>query len=325
MEALILAEVLDRRGHVLQRVRVGQLPFRIGRAYANDLILDDPHVSPLHARLERDERGGLVLLDLDSTNGILRAKRRERGERFEVNGEDVFQLGRTLLRFRSADHAVPEAIHFRLNVIDRIERHAAWTWLAIPVVMLAILVDGYRSTYDEVEWLDLWRSALSILLGVAAWAGAWALVSRILSQRAHLAAHWTIGCALALGLQAIDACVDWLQFLVPSLVGVEVFELALQLTLASVGLHAHLSAAGVLARSRHRALAAGAVSVAVLGLVQLNELAERPDFVSVLPYWSRLEPLDPRWLAPESADAFFARADELRVQVDELATEPPTP
>jgi pSer/pThr/pTyr-binding forkhead associated (FHA) protein len=54
MERVIFVEVLDRRGRVAERAAVDQLPFRIGRGYDCDLILDDPHVDALHAVIERN-------------------------------------------------------------------------------------------------------------------------------------------------------------------------------------------------------------------------------------------------------------------------------
>jgi hypothetical protein len=277
-------------------------------------------VSPAHARLERDESGALVLRDLGSLNGTTRA--RERRSAFDVERDDVFHLGRTLLRFRSAEDAVPEAIPTGSALLERIEARPGLTLLGLPVVIGISLAAGYRSTYEPVEWVDLWRSALTLALGLAAWAGAWALLSRLLSQRAHMAAHWAIACAAVLGSQVIDAASEWGQFLIPSMLGVRLSEFTLLLILASLALHGHLSAAGVLAHTGRRALTAVAVSLAVLGLVQTDDLFAGNDFVSELPYWSRLEPIDPRWLGPESTEAFFTDADALRADVDELAKKP---
>jgi hypothetical protein len=320
VEAVIFAELLDRRGHVLGRVRVSQLPFTIGRGYANDLILDDAQVSPTHARLERDEHGTLVLRDLGSLNGISLA--RERRAAFDVQRDDVFHLGRTLLRFRNLEDSVPEAVPAGSALLERIEARPGLTLLGVPLLIGIALWIGYRSTYEPVEWVVLWRSALSVALGLGAWAGVWALLSRLLSQRAHMAAHWTIACAGWLGFQVVTTAEDWAEFLVPSMLGVRLATFALQLILASLALHAHLSAAAVLAHAGRRALAAVAVSLAVLGLVQTDDLFADDDFVSELPYWSRLEPIDPRWLGPESTDAFFSDAGALRADVDELAKKP---
>ncbi|MDJ0655968.1 MAG: EAL domain-containing protein [Xanthomonadales bacterium] len=52
----------------LQRIRVTQFPFRIGRQTGLSLELDSSGISRLHAEIDQDS-GGLTLTDLDSTNG----------------------------------------------------------------------------------------------------------------------------------------------------------------------------------------------------------------------------------------------------------------
>lgn len=64
---------------------VEQLPLTIGRALDNDVILDDRSVSRYHAQI-REAGGGLVVVDLQSTNGTF------------VNGQRV--LGPARLRDR---------------------------------------------------------------------------------------------------------------------------------------------------------------------------------------------------------------------------------
>ena len=187
------------------------------------------------------------------------------------------------------------------------------------------IASRYRASYDEVEWLELWRAALAVVLVLAAWAGTWGFVSRLLSQRAHLAAHWTIACLAELAAEAIGAGMEWFEFLVPSINGADLLQFGLTLCVAIAGLHAHLSAAGAFAQPRRRLLAAAAVSVAGLGFMQLSDLSHRSDFVSDLPYWSQLKPIDPSWVPSESVDDFFAGAEALRSDVDELAARPPRP
>jgi hypothetical protein len=68
-------------------------------------------------------------------------------------------------------------------------------------------------------------------------------------------------------------------------------------------------------------VAAALISIAILGSLQLDEFANRPDWTSVLPYWSRLKPVDSRWLPLKSTDGFFTASAALRAEVDRLASE----
>lgn len=69
----------------------------IGRARANDVVLDDSSVSSQHCRV-RPEQGRFVLYDLKSTNGTLVNGRRV--ERHLLEEGDVIQVGETNLQFR---------------------------------------------------------------------------------------------------------------------------------------------------------------------------------------------------------------------------------
>ena len=69
----------------------------IGRARANDVVLDDSSVSSQHCRV-RPEQGRFVLYDLKSTNGTLVNGRRV--ERHPLEEGDVVQVGETSLQFR---------------------------------------------------------------------------------------------------------------------------------------------------------------------------------------------------------------------------------
>lgn len=63
--ALLLVVTGPERGHLLV---VDELPVVVGRSTDADLVIADDTVSRRHARLSGD-RSGLVLTDLDSSNG----------------------------------------------------------------------------------------------------------------------------------------------------------------------------------------------------------------------------------------------------------------
>lgn len=77
-----------------QRFRIAS-GFRMGRT-TGEILINDAKVSSLHAQIEKDNRGYLVLVDRDSSNGL------------RINGQKVkriammpgvtFQIGKTLLK-----------------------------------------------------------------------------------------------------------------------------------------------------------------------------------------------------------------------------------
>jgi FHA domain-containing protein/von Willebrand factor type A domain-containing protein len=69
----------------------------IGRAGANDIVLEDSAISGQHCRV-RPEEGRFVLLDLKSTNGTTVNGRRV--DRHVLDEGDVIQVGETSLQFR---------------------------------------------------------------------------------------------------------------------------------------------------------------------------------------------------------------------------------
>ena len=59
----------------------------------------------------------------------------------------------------------------------------------------------------------------------------------------------------------------------------------------------------------------------VFGVRALAQSESEPDWVSVLPYWSRLEPVPVAWLPRDGVDAFFEKAMAIGPELDQLARE----
>jgi len=75
---------------------------QIGRGPDCDIVIPDPQVSRLHARLDKTERGW-VLVDLDSRNGT-RVNREPVREQALTPG-DIIQVGSVSLRYEIDDSA----------------------------------------------------------------------------------------------------------------------------------------------------------------------------------------------------------------------------
>lgn len=185
-------EILSGR-EVRHRYRVDELPIRVGRAYDNDVILDDPHVSPHHARVELADDGGLLVRDTGSRNGILRKRRR--CAELAINGDTVFKLGHVNLRVRPSDFQVAEEI--------RDTAFHGWEGWPPALAGLALLIclTGFESW---LETTDKFESA-SYLMGIVAvvslgciWCGGWAFANRLFGGSARLGRHlFILGCGFA--------------------------------------------------------------------------------------------------------------------------------
>jgi hypothetical protein len=318
---VIFAEILDRWGQVHHRMRIEQFPCVLGRSYTCDLILDDPHVSPHHLQIERDASGQVMVRDLGSTNGTYDQATGRFISAAPLERELRLRVGRTVLRLRSERYMVAPALPV-------VARTWPWRWLtghwsAVPVLggLLALAggLQGYRGAYTELQLGELVGKQLLGLLLVGLWAGGWALVGRLLTQRARFAAHWSVACLVLLADAGAQELLGIAQFLVPSIAAVELASFAGRGTLLCASLFAHLSLLGAI-QLPIRALAATAISLTVAVASALTQQRER-DWVAVLPYWSTLRPLTVEWLPRRSPEAFFAAARALQADLDRLAEE----
>lgn len=322
MERVIVAEVLDRRGHVRSRVRIDRFPFRIGRAYTNDLILDDPHVSPEHVRIELDSAGDVVARDLESTNGLHHLEPPARVDAVKLTGGGVVRIGETVLRFRTPDHRVEPAVAVRRP--GEVGPH--WTHshvtgvLALLALVATSIASSVRESYSELEPNGLAGSALALVLAVLVWSSAWSLAGRLLRQQALFAAHWVATSLFALADAASDAVFRHVRFLFASIEGVEAVELFVELALFTALLAFQLKLATGLARTS-RALAASGVAALVTVTTTIWNSQGGEEWISAIPFWSRLEPVDTAWLPTRKVDEFFVDVAQLKSEVDDLALE----
>ncbi len=75
---------------------------QLGRSHDCDLVIADPKVSRLHARLERTEKGWAIV-DLESTNGTMVNGKKITEKLLEIG--DLVQLGAFSLKYEPAGDA----------------------------------------------------------------------------------------------------------------------------------------------------------------------------------------------------------------------------
>lgn len=321
MDEVIFLEVLE--GDVVHvRHRLERFPATVGRGYANDVILDDPKVSPAHLRIERTEDGGLLVRDVGSRNGTFRVEPWARMAEMALAQDARVMVGDTVLRFRGRSFEVPEALLAEAPVRPHqrlLERPQ--TFLAsLGVVMLASMLSSYITSYDETDWGELVFSMLLPTALALAWAGGWSIASRIARRQFYFRAHGAIGSLMLLGFICIPGLMLLLSFSLGWSTSRQWLGLLCYLALVAWGLFWHLR---YVTRWDARRLGAmiGAIVLGLGSLIQAQELLGNEGFSSSLSFPRALLPSSVRLMPASSVDEFFEEADGLQKQVDELAKE----
>ncbi len=309
-------ELLSRAGRLRHRVRLGDRPLRAGRAYDNDLILDDPYVCPSHAELElAGDR--LRVRDLGSRNGVVAPGGQRAHDEVWVASGQVFQLGRARLRFRSTGFPVAPA---------REDRRASWLLrLFEKPAFLAPLLLG---TAALSAWLTVLESATrmepsalatrvaTLALGLVLWALVWSAATRLAQQRWSFLSHCGVACGALWASSVTETGLLYLVFALQLPTAWEPLLVAASAPALILPLYGHLRFASG-ASHRRLGLVATGIVCALLGLAAVFEYGVEEPFQDFPELSVPLKPPAFLLVEGESAAAFFQRAGGLEAVIEE--------
>lgn len=217
----VVVEMLDGHGRARHRERLlldpGNARFTIGRGVAADVILDDPHVAPLHAAVDITADGRVLVSDLGSRNGVMVGERRLRDAQSLPVDEGLFGVGHTRLRVRTEAENLPP---------ERVENGEAGrrTRNQPRVALMGALI--YFSFVVYSAWLaaplDIASVLATALIGSAmmagAWVAAWGFVTRVVQSEWRWSGHAAIFFATLATVIVIDFALDivWFSLTLPS-------------------------------------------------------------------------------------------------------------
>lgn len=248
----VIVETLGSHGRVQARDRVPLTAEKrhvtIGRSPRADVILDDAYAAAFHAVIEVAPDGALLASDLGSVNGIGIAGRRHKGARQLPLPNGLLQVGRTRLRVRYSNEALP------LEKPD----HAAIapargspSWVAATGGVVCAAYIAYSA------WLEAPRDVattivvafIPALLVAGAWLSLWALISRVTQGEWRLVWHtailFSVVAAYVLTVNLLD--IVWYVF---SWAPSETRDVFIGTIAFAVALHWHLTHASGLSRGR---------------------------------------------------------------------------
>jgi hypothetical protein len=317
----LVVEVIQPNGE-RSRYQLNGLPLTIGRAVANDIVLDDPYADATHARLTMDETGAIVVEDLASLNGVVTNDERLRGRLLARPG-DVVRVGRTTLRFRDPNESLPPALVDGPTVAPASHRRLRMTPAAAGLLLLLLAM----TTLAFSSWLgsstrssanDAVTAALGAAMLVGIWCGLWSVASRIIVHQFRFMRHVAVASVVVMIGLAWSVTENWLQFFFPDSALVTVPSYVVSLALLAGLVAGHLALASTMPR-RGRLRIGVIVSAVVLAISGLAAVTKDDSFSDVPKFPAVMKPVSAALVPTKSIDQFESVAQQIKQQVDQLA------
>ncbi len=318
---MIIEVLTGKHGTVRQRVRVDGASLSIGRALTNAVILEDPHVDAVHARVLRTDDGHYALEDAGSVNRIEALSGLLHDRVSLADGTEV-QLGKTWLRFRDEDAPVAPAVALQRSVATpaRAPRWHERTTGRVGLVVSALLLTGAEGWLDTAE-LDAGTQVLGATLAVAVafivWAGIWAVAARAVTGKFAFLAHLAVIAAAWIVFDVGDHLKNIVEFFLPENRVVPVLYTGLLLAVLAALVAGHLAFSSHL-NGAARWRVGATVSAVLLALLGAFALVDDDRFTSAAAYSSEIRTFSPSLVPKQSVEEFSAEMADLRADVDEL-------
>jgi FHA domain len=319
METVIVIEVLGAHDRIVSRHRLVQTgdtaTCTIGRGAAADVIVDDPHVAAVHARVSVDAAGIATVTDLGTVNGIEVGGRHVHGA-FDEPVAGIVRIGRTRLRVRTATETLPAELPEHEGVpVDTRARDFRWLATGVAVATAAMIFSIWTSTTESRELVSSLVAGLLIVFAVGCgWIAVWALVSRVGLGESRWVRHAAIFfCAIA-AIEVISMLVDIVAgafgIFLPASAAMLIFGLV-----AAAALALHLLNAGPM--RRRFALAIGVLIPALtLGTGQWMLWRGQDRSAYYIPDGNEIVPPALMLHSGAPLDTYVAGLDKLKAQAD---------
>jgi hypothetical protein len=164
----------------------------LGRAFTNDIIIDDPYVGKsqltIHRSLDRDRDWRVKITD--HTNPALLNKKKIDAQEVQLRSGDVITIGRTNITFYTEDHAVPETRGFSFT--NWLHNHKFKPYIAILMLLLLLGVALLMTSLEistTVNWGMLASSATVFIVLALLWSSGWSLAGRLLKGDYYFSSH----------------------------------------------------------------------------------------------------------------------------------------
>ncbi|MBI3560995.1 MAG: FHA domain-containing protein [Gammaproteobacteria bacterium] len=313
MEPPIILEILDRFGKIRERHRLTQFPLRLGRGYDNDIIIDDPYISPTHLELILDGNQHLILNDNASDNGVYNIHPLQRLDSVMLHENQRVRIGHTDLRFRSCAFPVKKTVLDLTKPRGTVGK--AFTMLLLPIAWALIsgllLWNNYLDTVSDASFGQVLSKTLPWLIFLPLWAFAWSIVSKIVTHRFYYLYHAVWVSVLAIAIILFDTLMQYIEFMSAIDFLADRVTLFTDVIFIAVLFYGHLHYSTTY-NKRTAAIIGTSTGLVLTLVIQLSSYLAQPDFNNQPQYSGVLKP--PAFVIRhgKDIDTFFADSVSLR-------------
>lgn len=208
----IVVERLSKDSKVIQHYFFDKPRISLGRAYDNDIRIDDPYVCPGHAVIaESDQHDELELEDSASLNGV--KVNNARITTSKVSEKDIITLGRTRFRVFKHSRSVAPAIH-----LSKLEENIEWLGRRsicaglLMVFCSIVTLQFFFNSFAEVNYAVMAKLTLTVVATFSIWPLAFGLLSKLAKKDAHIISQFSLLWLCLIGLELVDYLTVFLEF-----------------------------------------------------------------------------------------------------------------
>jgi len=164
----------------------------IGRAWQNDIVLDDDFIDPEHARITLDANGVLSISDCDSCNGTFIKRKSVKVEGAVAFGAKI-ELGDASLQiYRATSQAKPALKKDWASRLTNTLSAPVWLVTLTVMMLIGLSIDTFFMTSGEQsDKASTFMWSIGCLL---IWCVAAGFIGKIFRQKMQLMSHWVFTC-----------------------------------------------------------------------------------------------------------------------------------
>jgi len=321
METVMVVEVLGGHGRVRARHRIaasgGEVQCTVGRGARCDVVLDDPFVAAVHARIAVDAEGTVTVRDLESVNGVEIGGRRLHGVEQVRLADGVLRVGRTRLRVRTEREVIAPEQPDRGAPSWQARASEQRVLAAGVAVSVAVTVfEVWTSTAQPRELPTTLVAMLLVMLALAGvWIALWALASRV----AFGESRWVRHAVIVFVVYAVLSVVALVAEIVNSALGLHVSSTVAAAVLVGVGastaLSSHLVNASPM-RARIAVTIGVTIPAVIIAAILWTQTRNENRSPSHIADHDRILPPALLWRRGLPFDGFTAELADLRARAD---------